>query len=89
MVCICIGMQGWKFFYVGLTTNLRRRLFQHENGIFVNYTKSRRSLKLVYWEKYTDRHKAALREKKIKSWRREKKQRLIKQFTPNECEEGR
>lgn len=67
-------------FYVGLTTNLERRLVQHENGLFLNYTKSRRPVKLVYWEKFTDNHLAALREKEIKDWRREKKQQLIAKF---------
>jgi putative endonuclease len=69
-------------FYVGLTTNLKRRLSQHNNGIFVfNYTKSRRPVRLIYWERYNDKHEAALREKEIKDWRREKKIRLIKKFT--------
>jgi len=68
-------------FYVGLTTNLTRRLSQHQYGVFNNYTKSRRPVKLVYWENFSDKHKAALREKEIKDWRREKKQELIEKFT--------
>jgi len=71
-------------FYVGLTTNLRRRIWQHNNGYFKgSFTKGRLPVRLVYWEKYLDKHKAALREKEIKDWRREKKIILINKFTSN------
>ena len=64
-------------FYVGLTTNLERRLIQHQQAAFNNYTKSRRPVKLVYWEVFQDKHLAALREKQVKDYRREKKKLLI------------
>jgi len=68
-------------FYVGLTTNLKSRVWQHNNGVFKgSFTKGRLPVKLVYWEKYFDKHKAALREKEIKDWRREKKINLINLF---------
>jgi len=69
-------------FYVGLTSDLDRRLIQHNTGYFKgSFTKSRLPVKLVYWEKHSDKYKAALREKEIKNWRREKKIKLIKSFT--------
>ena len=71
-------------FYVGLTTNLKRRLWQHNQGLFKSsFTKGRLPVRLVYWEKFFDKHKAALREKVIKDWRREKKLLLISKFTSN------
>ncbi|HLE48608.1 MAG TPA: GIY-YIG nuclease family protein [Patescibacteria group bacterium] len=68
-------------FYTGLTTNLNRRVQQHTLGVFLNYTKSRRPIKLVYFEIFNDKHVAALREKQIKNYSQKKKGLLISMFT--------
>ena len=68
-------------FYVGLTTNLKLRIRQHNNGSNKgSFTKGRLPVRLVYWEQFTDKHKAALREEEVKDWRREKKLVLMKKF---------
>lgn len=42
-----------KRYYIGSTNNLKRRLFEHENGL-VKYTKNILPVKLVFFQKYND-----------------------------------
>jgi putative endonuclease len=70
-------------FYTGITRNLKRRLEEHNKGE-VPFTKSKRPLKLVYLEKFHTREEAAKREKEIKGWRREKKEKLINLYQVTE-----
>jgi putative endonuclease len=72
-----------KTFYTGITTDLKRRFYEHQNGVYNNYTKSRRPIKLVYYEKAEDKYKAAKREKELKDYRQEKKLLLIRNFLSN------
>lgn len=58
---------------------MRKRLKEHNLGM-VPFTKNKRAVKLVYWEKFNNRKEAAKREKEIKGWRREKKEKLINSF---------
>lgn len=62
--------------YTGITWDLKKREKEHNTGK-VLFTKNRRPAKLIYWEKYKTRKEAAKREKEIKGWRREKKEKLI------------
>jgi len=68
-------------YYTGITWNLKKRVSEHNLGVKTSIQKSRRPVKLVYWEQFNSRIEAARREKEIKGWRREKKERLIKEFT--------
>ncbi|MEK7605554.1 MAG: GIY-YIG nuclease family protein [Patescibacteria group bacterium] len=52
--------------YVGFTDNIERRLDEHNNGL-VTATKSRRPLKLIYYEATLSQEKAIMREKYFKS----------------------
>jgi putative endonuclease len=63
-------------FYVGKTTNLERRLYEHNSG-FTPYTKNRKPVKLVYSERFDNLNDAIKREKEIKGWSRIKKINLI------------
>jgi putative endonuclease len=64
--------------YVGSTTDLVRRLDEHNNSKKgAHYTKIRRPVKLVYSEEYETINEAKKRECEIKSWEREKKLELI------------
>jgi len=51
--------------YVGSTTDLRRRLIEHNKGL-VAFTKARRPLVLVYYEAYASLEDARLRESRLK-----------------------
>ena len=60
--------------YTGITTNLDRRLKEHNNSkLGAKYTKIRRPVKLVYFEEFIDRSKASKEEAKIKKLSRQQK----------------
>ncbi len=63
--------------YTGITTDIKRRLAEHQNKRGGHYTSSRKVLKVVYTEKHPDRSSALKREAEIKRWRRKKKLNLI------------
>ena len=64
-------------YYTGSTTDLERRLQQHEAGEGSRYTKRRLPIKLIYSEEFDRIDSAFYREKQIQSWSRKKKQALI------------
>lgn len=72
-------LSNWnnKVIYVGMTNNLERRLSEHKNKLIDGFTKKYNLTKLVYFECTSDVNTAIRREKEIKKWRREKKNRLI------------
>ncbi len=71
-----------KVLYIGVTGNLTRRIFEHKQGIVEGFSKKYNCHSLVYYEKYSDIEQAIIREKQLKSWRREKKENLIKTLNP-------
>jgi putative endonuclease len=64
-------------FYTGWTTNLERRVAQHNTGRGAGYTRSHRPVKLVYWEEHPDRRSAQRREIALKRLPRARKVALI------------
>ena len=64
------------FFYVGLTTNLNKRLSQHQRHQSL-HTKRYEEVQLVHFEKFSKRIDAESREKQLKGWSRAKKKALI------------
>ncbi|MGN0313749.1 MAG: GIY-YIG nuclease family protein [Fusicatenibacter sp.] len=63
--------------YTGWTKDLERRITAHNLGKGAKYTKSRRPVKLVYFEKFSCREEAMRREWEIKQLTRKEKLRLI------------
>jgi putative endonuclease len=63
--------------YTGVTTDLTRRLSQHNAGTASRYTRSRRPVELAYREKATGRGAALRREAAIKRLTRQAKEQLI------------
>ena len=71
--------------YVGVTSNIQRRLQQHYEASFSGrktFTGRYNCYYLIYIEGFRSIRKAIQREKEIKKWRREKKLRLIHCFKP-------
>ena len=65
-------------YYTGVTNNAERRLEEHNNGIDkTSYTFSRRPVKMIYCEMFSDYQLAINWEKRIKNWNRKKKEALI------------
>ena len=69
--------------YVGVTSNLIQRVFQHKEGLVDGFTKKYDVHQLVYYEVYLDIREAILREKRIKKWNRQWKINLIEQSNPH------
>ncbi len=72
-----------KVIYVGMTNNLDRRLYEHKNKLIDGFTKKYNVDKLVYYEHTSNIDAAIAREKEIKKWRREKKNKLIETNNPD------
>ena len=69
-------------YYIWVTNNLLRRLYEHKNKINDWFTKKYNIYKLLYYEEFSDINEAIAREKEIKKRRREKKINLIKAKNP-------
>jgi putative endonuclease len=66
-------------YYVGTTiSGLDRRIAEHQAGTFGGYTSTRRPVALVYHQHFVRLDDAAAAERRIKGWRREKKEALIR-----------
>ena len=68
--------------YIGVTNDLVRRLYEHKNKLYDGFTKKYNLNKLVYFELFFDINEAVKREKEIKKWRREKKNKLVESINP-------
>ena len=68
--------------YVGSTNDPARRIAEHKGQFVESHTKDYQIHKLVYYEVHADLENALIREKRIKRWRREWKQKLITDFNP-------
>ena len=68
--------------YIGVTSNLKKRIYEHKEGLVDSFTKKYKIDKLVYFETTTDVNSAILREKQMKKWKREWKINLIEKENP-------
>jgi putative endonuclease len=69
--------------YIGVTDNLRKRIWEHKNDIADGFTKKYQIHDLVYYEEYGVITKAFFREKQLKKWKREWKNALIEKDNEN------
>ncbi len=69
--------------YVGVTSNLEKRAYEHTHQLSDGFTKKYRVNKLVYYEVFNRIEDAIAREKQIKAGSRSKKLKLIKLLNPN------
>jgi putative endonuclease len=63
--------------YTGVTTDIKRRVYEHKQKIVEGFTKKYNISKLVYFEIFEDPYRAIEREKQIKGGSRQKKLDLI------------
>jgi putative endonuclease len=68
--------------YTGMTSNLKRRVYEHKQKLREGFTKKYNVTRLAYYEETGDVQTALAREKEIKKWRRSKKIALIKSVNP-------
>lgn len=70
-------------FYIGVTNDIIRRVFEHKNNLIDGFTKKYSVHKLVYVEQYDFLTDAIAREKQLKNWHRDWKINLIMKENPN------
>ena len=69
--------------YIGVTSDLKRRMLEHRNGLAKGFTQEYDVKNLVYIEQYQYVDKAIYREKQLKNWKREWKIDLIEERNPD------
>ncbi len=76
--------------YTGVTSDLKKRVYQHQNSLIPGFTKKYNCHKLVYFECHEEIVEAIAREKQIKAGSRKKKENLIDELNPewNDLSEG-
>ena len=65
--------------YIGVTSDLSKRVYEHKNGLVEGFTKRYEVHRLVYYEVAKDAEAALTRERQIKKWNRAWKLRLIEE----------
>lgn len=65
--------------YTGYTDNVEKRAAAHSAGKGAKYTRGRGPFRLVYQQMFLTKREALQREREIKSWNRQKKEKLIEQ----------
>lgn len=68
--------------YIGVTSDLRKRIYQHKNGLFQRFSCKYEIHMLVYYELHESMEAAITREKQIKKWNRDWKIELIASQNP-------
>ncbi|MEH6383040.1 MAG: GIY-YIG nuclease family protein [Colwellia sp.] len=69
--------------YIGITSQLFQRVYQHKSKLTLGFTNKYNLNKLVYFESFETMYDAITREKQLKNWRRAWKENLIEQINPN------
>ena len=68
--------------YIGVTNNLKRRIYEHKNGDINGFTKKYNVYKLVCFEHFANIEYAIRREKQLKKWKRLWKNELVESKNP-------
>ena len=68
--------------YIGITSDVIKRIWQHKNGEADGFTKKYQIKDLVFYEVHQSPQDAIRREKQLKNWHREWKDNLIKETNP-------
>jgi putative endonuclease len=72
--------------YVGVTSDLERRLDEHQHELIDGFTRKYGIKRLIYYEVFAEPLTAIDREKQLKRWRRGKKLALIRTLNPSSKE---
>jgi putative endonuclease len=80
--CAYIVASRRRIIYVGVTSDLKRRIAQHKAKLVPGFTATYNANSLVWFEMYDEPLLAIAREKQIKRWLRARKVRLIEAGNP-------
>lgn len=75
---VYIGRFWKEFLYTGITTDVARRIKQHNTGVGAKSVRGKGPVELLYFESVKDKITAAKRERELKGWTRQKKLNLTK-----------
>jgi putative endonuclease len=82
--CVYImASQRFGTLYIGVTSNLAARAWQHREGLIEGFSKRYETKLLVYFEMHDTMEAAIRREKQLKEWQRGWKIRLIEESNPD------
>ena len=70
-------------FYVGMSSDLPKRIWEHKNQVAEGFTKKYNLKNLVYYEAHENAESAIRREKRLKKWDRQWKVELIEKDNPD------
>ena len=68
--------------YIGVTRDLKKRVYEHKNKVYDGFTKKYNVNKLIYFEECSNILSAIQREKNLKKWKRTWKWELVKKENP-------
>lgn len=77
-----VGSASRRALYTGVTADLSRRVWEHKNNLGGYFTTRYKCHRLLYFEQFTNVETAIAREKEIKGWHREKKNKLVESTNP-------
>lgn len=78
--CVYIMASGTRgYLYIGVTSDLMRRIYEHRNGIRSGWAKEKGCTLLVRYEMFDRMDEAIAREKQLKNWHRGWKQNLVEE----------
>lgn len=81
--CVYVLASGrYGTLYIGVTSGLMQRLWQHRNGMTPGFTSRHKVDRLVHFEMFGDMERAIRREKQLKNWHRQWKINLINAANP-------
>ena len=69
--------------YLGVTSNLRKRVYEHREGLIDGFTKKYGCKLLVWYESYDDIQEARATELRMKNWNRQWKLKRIERMNPD------
>ncbi|MGD9808403.1 MAG: GIY-YIG nuclease family protein [Deferribacterales bacterium] len=68
--------------YVGVTSNIKKRIYEHKQKFIDGFSKKYNLTKLVYFECFDNITDALCREKQLKAYKRAKKQEIVNSLNP-------
>ncbi|HOH38202.1 MAG TPA: GIY-YIG nuclease family protein [Spirochaetota bacterium] len=68
--------------YIGVTNNLKRRVFEHREKLVEGFSSKYNCCKLVWYEQTNNIESAIQKEKQMKKWKREYKSNIINEMNP-------
>ena len=68
--------------YIGVTSDLVARVYQHKNSVYAGHTAKYNIDRLVYFEEFGTPREGICREKELKTWFRSRKVELIEEKNP-------